>query len=100
LDEENNKGNILILGDLNADCTYTPEPVFQEWHWIIKDNEDTTATNSDCAYDRILMNDDAFSEYYSSGIYKNISKDMSDHYLIWVAVTLKDKNINFRNIFR
>jgi endonuclease/exonuclease/phosphatase family metal-dependent hydrolase len=86
MEEKTSSENIIILGDLNADCDYMPEPVFKDWKWIIKDNDDTTATGSNCAYDRIIMNANAYREYYSYGIYKNTSKEASDHYLIWVAV--------------
>jgi len=55
-----NTDNIVIMGDLNADCSYASgrarkrlllrnDPRF---FWLIDDDVDTTTTNSDCAYDR------------------------------------------------
>lgn len=86
-------GNVIILGDLNADCTYynnEQETEFDSWNWIISDNQDTTSSNSNCAYDRILLNNDAYNEYQSSGIYKNkITTEISDHYLVWVELEIE-----------
>ena len=83
-------GNVLILGDLNADCSYynnEKETEFDSWNWLIKDDEDTTVAKSDCAYDRIILNADATEEYHDYGIYKkSITKDVSDHYLVWVEM--------------
>ena len=84
-----NQGNTMVLGDLNADCYYyNPEyeEYFPEWHWIIKDTDDTTVSDSSCAYDRILLNQDMHREYIRYGIYTNITKDVSDHYPVWVEV--------------
>ena len=84
------KGNVIILGDLNADCSYynnKKETEFDYWNWIIKDDEDTTVSATDCAYDRIILNDDSYEEYVRDGIYKKgITKDVSDHYLVWVEI--------------
>ena len=86
-------GNVIILGDLNADCTYynnAKQTELDNWNWLIKDSEDTTSSNSNCAYDRILLNNDANAEYKSSGIYKNqITTEISDHYLVWVELKLE-----------
>lgn len=83
------KGNIIILGDLNADCTYynpEQEEDFIEWHWVIKDTDDTTVSKTNCAYDRIIINNDMKKEYIRYGIYKNITKELSDHYPVWVEL--------------
>ena len=69
-----NNGNIMILGDLNADCSYYNEiknPEFDNWNWKIQDNEDTTVSQTDCAYDRIILNDDLNKEYIQDEIYSN-----------------------------
>ncbi len=53
--------NIIILGDLNADCKYVSGRALSEltlrtdpkYVWLIDDNADTTVTTgTDCAYDR------------------------------------------------
>jgi len=85
-------GNVIVLGDLNADCSYynnEQQTEFDSWNWLITDNQDTTSSNSNCAYDRILLNSDANAEYKSDGIYKKeITTEISDHYLVWVEMKI------------
>jgi len=58
-----NTDNILILGDLNADCSYASGRARkrlrlrtdQRFSWLIDDDVDTTTTNSHCAYDRCAL---------------------------------------------
>lgn len=85
----NSSGNVMVLGDLNADCSYyspSKSPEFDSWFWVIGDGEDTTVASTNCAYDRILLNDNVKSEYLGYGIDKNMTSDMSDHYLVWAEV--------------
>jgi hypothetical protein len=82
-------GRIIILGDLNADCDYYDNSKyddFDDWNWVILDDEDTTTGNTHCAYDRIIIND----EFVSYGINKNITKEVSDHYLVWIEIKIKE----------
>lgn len=85
-------GNVIILGDLNADCAYynnEKESEFDSWNWIISDSDDTTSSSTNCAYDRILLNSDAYEDYKRNGIYKNqITPKLSDHYLVWVELEI------------
>ncbi len=85
-----NSTNEIILGDLNADCTYynrEDENQFNTWHWVIPDDADTTVGNTNCAYDRIIINNDGFGEYNSSGVRtEGINSSLSDHYLVWVKM--------------
>jgi len=85
-------GNIILMGDLNADCNYydVSRKDFRGWKWIISDNDDTTVSSSDCAYDRIILNSDAYNEFVGYGIYKNINEELSDHYLIWLRIRDKE----------
>ncbi len=87
-------GNIVILGDLNADCDYynnEKETHFEEWKWLIKDNEDTTTGNTNCAYDRIIINKEAEEEFISYGIdNQGINKEISDHYLVWAEFSIQE----------
>ncbi len=89
-----NEGNVMVIGDLNADCSYynpNKNNEFDSWNWIIKDSDDTTVASSRCAYDRILLNDDAFEEFSGYGIYtEGIDNSISDHYLIWVSLGIED----------
>jgi len=85
----NSSGNVIILGDLNADCSYynpSASPEFDSWFWIIKDNEDTTVASTNCAYDRIILNMQAKDQFIGYGIDKNVTSDMSDHYLVWAEM--------------
>lgn len=91
-----NAGNVLIMGDLNADCSYYPPTEhthFLSWNWIIGDDADTTVAATDCAYDRIIMNSNAASEFVQYGIYTSgIVPGVSDHYLVWVEISAEDDN--------
>ncbi len=86
-DVVNTSGTVLVIGDLNADCNYynsVQESDFDSWHWIIGNNEDTTSGASNCAYDRIILNDAAFHAYRQDGIWSDgITPVVSDHYLVW-----------------
>ena len=82
--------NSMILGDLNADCSYyspEKEPEFDSWNWVIPDNADTTTGATDCAYDRIILGEEI--NYKNYGIYKKIDSNLSDHYLVWIEIKLK-----------
>lgn len=84
--------NVLIIGDLNADCSYynnDKETEFDNWNWIIEDNQDTTVSTTNCAYDRIILNNDAKKELADFGIEKKeITSSISDHYLVWVELKI------------
>lgn len=86
-------GNIAIIGDLNADNGYynkVNENEFSDWNWVIPDTEDTTLSQTKAAYDRILLNDDAFDSYIDYGVHKeNVTSQISDHYPVWVELGLK-----------
>lgn len=85
-------GNSIILGDLNADCDYynPANTELDSWNWVIGDQEDTTSSATDCTYDRIIIDADAYDEYSTSGVFKTgITKDISDHYLVWVELKIK-----------
>jgi len=85
-----NVGDVIVLGDLNADCDYYDaerEPEFDGWVWTVGDDEDTTVSQTNCAYDRIIANSDTSSKVWRSGIYKDgITSGVSDHYLVWVEL--------------
>jgi endonuclease/exonuclease/phosphatase family metal-dependent hydrolase len=80
-----NASNTIILGDLNLACDYAngqADGYFKDWIWNIKDTDDTTVGASSCAYDRVISN----FQPREVGIYKNITKDLSDHYLVWIKL--------------
>lgn len=83
-------GSSVVLGDLNADCNYYNNSANNEldsWHWVITDEQDTTSKKTDCAYDRIILNEDAYKNYSTSGVFKTgITPEISDHYGVWVEL--------------
>lgn len=83
--------NIVVLGDLNADCSYFKrnESDFMGWIWLIQDDIDTTVSeNTDCAYDRIIVNKDLFDEVVTSGTIEDIT--VSDHYPVFVNIKTEE----------
>lgn len=82
-----NKGNTIVFGDLNMDCNYynnEAETEFDNWNFIINDDEDTTSGASNCAYDRAIISDRLKEKLVRHGIERDINKEQSDHYLIWI----------------
>ncbi len=83
----------IVIGDLNSDCEYydvNNKEVFLDWKWLIPDGTRTTVYDSSCAFDRILLHKDMMGYYIDHGIHKqDISREMSDHYLIWVALEVE-----------
>ncbi|KAA0001097.1 MAG: hypothetical protein FE040_00970 [Thermoplasmata archaeon] len=78
----------LILGDLNADGSYYDEndrEQFINWDWVITNDMDTTVASSDNTYDRIIINNAVENNLISVGIMKDVTKDESDHYLIYAV---------------
>jgi len=86
------QGNIIVLGDLNADGKYyiNTGKDFSSWNWLIKDEQDTTVASTDCAYDRLIVNQNMQEKVVSSGIFTNgITEQVSDHYVIWAKIKAK-----------
>lgn len=83
-----NQGNVLILGDLNADCSYYSKGNdFKDWDWAI--TKDTTVSSNDCVYDQILINQEFGKCHIISSVYsENITKSLSDHYLVYAIFDL------------
>lgn len=90
---QNGDSDFILLGDLNADCTYYDEDLdfLREYRWVISDNKDTTVGSNDCTYDRIITN----MEYGSSGVFNyeeeydlsnENAKIISDHYPVWITI--------------
>lgn len=88
-----NANEWIILGDLNADCSYISDTEMQNldltrnsftWH-IPKDN-DTTVSNTECAYDNIISKStkisnasiNKFNEIF--GIDAAAAEEVSNHY--------------------
>lgn len=75
-------GDKIVIGDLNADCTYYDNIVdFTMWDWV--NDGDTTVGATDCAYDRIILNKAAQNNFVSFDTMTDVSAAQSDHYLIY-----------------
>jgi len=92
------EGDVILLGDFNADCTYLSEanntlPLRQaRFHWVIG-NDAQTAVKTGCTYDRIVLFDGTFGSEYepnSAQVYRydeefgitdrDFVEAVSDHY--------------------
>lgn len=72
---EYSNDNIVILGDLRADCYYySPGLYLNNYNWLIEES-DTTVGRSDCAYDRIITVKDYGDIFY------NCEVDYYDQYI-------------------
>lgn len=79
--------SFLLMGDLNADCAYYDEENrdFTQWNWVIENSADTTVSQTDCAYDRIIATPSV--SILQFGILKEgIYSRLSDHYPVWVDI--------------
>lgn len=98
--------DIMVMGDLNADCSYVPKKSWAEislksdpsYHWLLGDEEDTTVSKTNCAYDRFIGKGGRFSTAESGdvvagsprvfnymqeyGLTLEKALDISDHYPI------------------
>ena len=87
--ENEGESDIIVLGDLNADCSYlklSEDISFRrpEYIWVVNNTSDTTVSKTDCAYDRFIFKNNTLEDYTGSwGIYKKVPDNVSDHYLIW-----------------
>ncbi len=94
------ESNIIILGDLNADCSYAStyelnqlEIRSPEYLWIVPDSADTTfSENTHCAYDRIVLTSDVDGRFFGRwGVDRNISgSDVSDHFPVWFDLDISE----------
>jgi endonuclease/exonuclease/phosphatase family metal-dependent hydrolase len=96
-----NEGDLVIMGDLNADCDYfkensqSPLRSSDYYYWIINNSVDTTTKSTDCSYDRIIITTPAITDYTgSSGVFRfdkayNLTYDgtiaVSDHYPVYAT---------------
>ena len=92
------EGDFIVMGDLNADCSYfkenSPSPLrSSDYYWIINNSVDTTTKSTDCTYDRIIITAPTITDYTgNSGVLRfdeayNLTYDMtvavSDHYPVY-----------------
>ncbi|XP_060080633.1 deoxyribonuclease-1-like [Ylistrum balloti] len=103
---EFNNPNMIIMGDFNADCSYASENDLNEipfyynsnFQWLTPWEADTTtSTNTDCAYDRIVVTGSLKNAVVSRSVYNfeetyDLDFDemwaVSDHYPVDVRLAL------------
>lgn len=86
--------NVMVLGDLNADCRYMDGiPDYKDFIWLIGDDKDTTVGRSNCAYDRIGLTDDLQKrvigtgvDRFDIGISSELAAAVSDHYPVYAII--------------
>ena len=97
--------NILIMGDLNADCDYyNPRKLGFQYIdsrisvWI-NDDQDTTVSATHCAYDRFMSLGSISSRIQNSGIFNyqqayrlstEFAKQVSDHFPIELSIVVPE----------
>ncbi|KAF5417300.1 MAG: hypothetical protein C5S48_00645 [Candidatus Methanogaster sp.] len=92
------ENDFIVMGDLNADCTYFDEDSNSTMHsrgyyWCISNSVDTTTKPTDCTYDRIILTNPAVSDFTGdAGVFRfdveytlNVSETtaVSDHYPVY-----------------
>uniref|UniRef100_A0A8C6SYL7 Deoxyribonuclease n=1 Tax=Neogobius melanostomus TaxID=47308 RepID=A0A8C6SYL7_9GOBI len=101
-----NTNNIVLLGDFNGDCSYVTSSEWNQirlytdksFHWLITNEADTTVTTTNCAYDRIVVTDDALkgvvpctAKVYDFQVALNLKSELalavSDHFPVEVALS-------------
>ena len=91
----------LILGDLNADCSFASDAELamtrlcnvEKYSWLIPDSADTTVSATDCAYDRIIAAGEIAKMNLSrpaildfAGSHQGEPLDVSDHYPVEITL--------------
>lgn len=97
--QETENKDVILLGDLNADCSYLKNQSIAlkkpKYTWVVEDTDDSTIRKTtDCAYDRIIFTKTTKEDYAGGhGVYRfdeeleGISNSkalkISDHYPAW-----------------
>lgn len=70
--------NVVVFGDLNADCAYFDPKPLSNFTWGVRRDADTTTGGTDCAYDRFLLGDGVEDMHRTSHIVESPAW-LSDH---------------------
>jgi hypothetical protein len=95
-EEASDAKNIIVLGDLNADCSYlsaSDSIAFRNSHyiWGIPDGTDTTVSKNNCTYDHLIFKEDVNLHYTGSYNVSRITTSAeSDHYLVWQVFSIPE----------
>uniref|UniRef100_A0A3Q3WUB5 Endonuclease/exonuclease/phosphatase domain-containing protein n=1 Tax=Mola mola TaxID=94237 RepID=A0A3Q3WUB5_MOLML len=92
--------DIVLLGDFNAGCNYVVDSEWQQirlftdknFHWLIKNDADTTVTTTNCPYDRIVVTNDMMrgvvpGSTFCIGLFQALA--VSDHFPVEVQLAGK-----------
>ncbi len=94
------EGDFIVMGDLNADCTYFNEngqsPLrSSDYYWVINNSIDTTTKSTNCTYDRIIITTPAKTDFTGeAGVFRfdvayNLNYEstiaVSDHYPVYAG---------------
>lgn len=92
--------DFIVMGDLNADCSYFKEdsqsPLkSMNYFWVINNSVDTTTKSTDCTYDRIIITTSTKEDFTGdSGVFRfdtayNLMPEkaaaVSDHYPVYTT---------------
>lgn len=100
-DQFPDEDDFIALGDFNASCDYASPsdfvgtPIRDDYTWIVPDDADTNFSTTDaCAYDRIVITEDAEEDYADKfGVDTSItSKVVSDHFPVWAEFRTNSDN--------
>lgn len=93
--------DVIVLGDLNADCDYFDEAERQAagaMNWITPDDFDTTVKGTVCTYDNFLLSDSLMDEFSGEievfrfdteyGLDQPTAEDVSDHYPVFAVFSV------------
>ena len=90
--------DFIVMGDLNADCSYFDEDSNStlsstDYYWCVNNSLDTTTKTTDCTYDRIIITNEAVSDFTGdAGVLRfdteySLTTDettaVSDHYPVY-----------------
>lgn len=97
--------DVAIVGDFNADCSYVGDKDWanirlrtqSRFKWLIDDAADTTVnTNTNCAYDRLVVTGNLFSTAIRAAVFDyhsyynlnyDLAYDISDHYPVEMTIS-------------
>lgn len=94
------EGDFIVMGDLNADCSYFNENGqsalrSSDYCWVINNSVDTTTKSTDCTYDRIIITNPAKTDFTGdAGVLRfdveynlnyNNTITVSDHYPVYAS---------------
>lgn len=80
------KDSQIILGDFNADCSYHDPKKIAGYTWAVTEDQDTTTSSTDCAYDRVLTDEVATKHHRTTKILKT-PRSISDHKAVLTTFT-------------